>query len=59
VYLNKKSINQNRVEQHLRVIFNDLEVLHATKKNVYALIKDKRSAGAFLPPKLRRQLRLV
>lgn len=59
VSLSKKELNQNHIDQHLRIIFDDVVMLHQIKKNVYSLKKDKRSAGAFLPPELKQQLRAV
>ncbi len=59
VSLGKKELNQNHIEQHLKIIFKEVIMLQQIKKNVYSLKKDKRSAGAFLPPELKHQLRLV
>ena len=59
VFLNEKSLLRSRVEQHLKVIFEDLNITRANKKNLYALKQDKRTAAYFLPLKLRQQLRTL
>jgi len=45
----------HRVEQHLRVIFNDVNILPiGADKHAPSVIADKKEAAPFIPPKLRR-----
>jgi len=47
----------HRVEQHLRVIFNEVNIMPVgAGKHAPSVIADKKEAGAFIPPKLRRML---
>ena len=49
-----KYFNNQVVEQHLRVIFDDLQVMHAkSDKHSPSIIADKKAAAAFFPRKLR------
>jgi pimeloyl-ACP methyl ester carboxylesterase len=51
--------DNNRVEQHFRVIFSDFVLLANLKLANHApsVIADEKAASAFVPPKLRRMLR--
>lgn len=59
VFLSEKALIRNRVEQHLRIIFNDLTLTSSHKKNNYVLSQNKRTASYFLPSDLKQQLRSV
>jgi pimeloyl-ACP methyl ester carboxylesterase len=51
--------DNNRVEQHFRVIFSDFVLLTTLKLANHApsVIADEKAAAAFVPPKLRRMLK--
>lgn len=51
--------DNNRVEQHFRVIFNDFNLLTTLSLSNHApsVIADEKAAAAFIPPKLRQLLK--
>ncbi len=56
LFLNDRSIVRNRVEQHLRVVFDQIIIARTSKRNTYVLKQDKRAAAYFLPTDLKQLL---